>query len=173
MHIGWNGGGHHHALDAIREDARRAAEDGFASFWLSQITGPDSLTALAAIAFATYLQAAVPTIPVVHTAAGLVLLWTALHCASIWWGTRLTDAPPVLHGVRDDLPVGAEGRAPCAPIAVGCISRDDTSQPVLGQGAKRNQRAGGVADHIHARDTAVGRAVVSIRDEIPNRDATR
>ena len=30
--------------------ARRAAADGFASFWLSQITGPDALTALAAVA---------------------------------------------------------------------------------------------------------------------------
>ena len=50
MRIGWNGGGHHHDLDAIREEARRAAEDGFSSFWLSQITGPDSLTAIAAIA---------------------------------------------------------------------------------------------------------------------------
>ncbi len=50
MKIGWNGGGHHRALETIRAEARRAAEDGFASFWLSQITGPDALTAIAAIA---------------------------------------------------------------------------------------------------------------------------
>ncbi len=50
MRIGWNGGGNHRSLDSIREDARRAAADGFSSFWLSQIAGPDSLTALAAIA---------------------------------------------------------------------------------------------------------------------------
>lgn len=50
MRIGWNGGGHHRSLETIRDDARQAAEDGFASFWLSQITGPDALTALAAIA---------------------------------------------------------------------------------------------------------------------------
>ncbi len=50
MRIGWNGGGHHRSLEAIRDEARRAAEDGFASFWLSQITGPDALTALAAVA---------------------------------------------------------------------------------------------------------------------------
>ena len=50
MRIGWNGGGHHTSLDTIREQARRAVEDGFASFWLSQITGPDALTALAAVA---------------------------------------------------------------------------------------------------------------------------
>ena len=50
MRIGWNGGGHHRSLEAIRSEARRASEDGFASFWLSQITGPDALTALAAVA---------------------------------------------------------------------------------------------------------------------------
>lgn len=50
MRIAWNGGGHHRSLEAIRDEARRAAEDGFASFWLSQITGPDALTALAAVA---------------------------------------------------------------------------------------------------------------------------
>ncbi len=50
MRIGWNGGGHHTALETIRDEARRAAADGFASFWLSQITGPDALTALAAVA---------------------------------------------------------------------------------------------------------------------------
>ena len=50
MRIGWNGGGHHTRLKAIREQAKRAVADGFASFWLSQITGPDALTALGAIA---------------------------------------------------------------------------------------------------------------------------
>jgi F420-dependent oxidoreductase-like protein len=50
VRIGWNGGGHHTRLDAIRDEARRAAADGFASFWLSQVTGPDALTALAAVA---------------------------------------------------------------------------------------------------------------------------
>jgi F420-dependent oxidoreductase-like protein len=50
MRIGWNGGGHHSSLETIRTQAQRAAADGFASFWLSQITGPDALTALAAVA---------------------------------------------------------------------------------------------------------------------------
>jgi F420-dependent oxidoreductase-like protein len=50
VRIGWNGGGHHTRLEAIRDEARRAAANGFASFWLSQITGPDALTALAAVA---------------------------------------------------------------------------------------------------------------------------
>ncbi|MFP6563329.1 MAG: TIGR03564 family F420-dependent LLM class oxidoreductase [Myxococcota bacterium] len=49
MKIGWNGGGHFRSVEAIRERARWAAEHGFASFWLSQIAGPDSLTALAAV----------------------------------------------------------------------------------------------------------------------------
>jgi alkanesulfonate monooxygenase SsuD/methylene tetrahydromethanopterin reductase-like flavin-dependent oxidoreductase (luciferase family) len=50
MRIGWNGGGHHSSLDSIRDVARQAARDGFASFWLTRITGPDALTALGAIA---------------------------------------------------------------------------------------------------------------------------
>jgi F420-dependent oxidoreductase-like protein len=50
MRIGWNGGGHHTRLESIRDEARRAAAGGFASFWLSQITGPDALTAIAAVA---------------------------------------------------------------------------------------------------------------------------
>jgi F420-dependent oxidoreductase-like protein len=50
MRIGWNGGGNHRSLETIRADARRAVADGYSSFWLSQIAGPDSLTALAAIA---------------------------------------------------------------------------------------------------------------------------
>jgi hypothetical protein len=33
MRIGWNGGASHTSLDAIREEARRAAADGFASDW--------------------------------------------------------------------------------------------------------------------------------------------
>lgn len=50
MRIGWNGGGAHTSLDTIRSAAKRAVADGFTSFWLSQITGPDALTALVAIA---------------------------------------------------------------------------------------------------------------------------
>src|SRR5262245_12076456 len=49
MRIGWNGGGHHTSLSAIRAEARRAAADGFASYWLSQLAGPDALTALAVV----------------------------------------------------------------------------------------------------------------------------
>src|SRR5262245_60673237 len=49
MRIGWNGGGNHSSLAAIRAEARRAEADGFASYWLSQISGPDALTALAVV----------------------------------------------------------------------------------------------------------------------------
>jgi F420-dependent oxidoreductase-like protein len=67
MRIGINGGGHHTSLDAIREEARAAARDGFASYWLSQINGPDALTALAVVGFETpgieLGTAIVPTYP--------------------------------------------------------------------------------------------------------------
>ncbi|HTO08779.1 MAG TPA: TIGR03564 family F420-dependent LLM class oxidoreductase [Myxococcota bacterium] len=49
MRIGWNGGGAHTRLDAIRAEARRAAQEGFASYWLSQALGPDALVALAVV----------------------------------------------------------------------------------------------------------------------------
>ena len=49
MRIGWNGGAHHTSLAAIRGEARRAADEGFASYWLSQSAGPDALTALAVV----------------------------------------------------------------------------------------------------------------------------
>jgi F420-dependent oxidoreductase-like protein len=49
MRIHANGGGHHHNLDDIRTAARRAADNGLAGFWLSQIFGPDALTALAVV----------------------------------------------------------------------------------------------------------------------------
>jgi len=49
MRIALNIGGHHHDLDSIREQARQAAEDGLAGVWMSQIFGPDALTALALV----------------------------------------------------------------------------------------------------------------------------
>lgn len=49
MRIALNIGGHHRSLDAIRAQARQAAEDGLAGVWMSQIFGPDALTALAVV----------------------------------------------------------------------------------------------------------------------------
>src|SRR5262245_35519031 len=44
MRIARNIGGHHHSLDTIRNEAKRAVEDGLAGVWMSQIFGPDALT---------------------------------------------------------------------------------------------------------------------------------
>jgi len=49
MKIGLNGGGHARDLAVLRAQAAGAAKDGLAAYWLSQITGPDALTALAVI----------------------------------------------------------------------------------------------------------------------------
>ena len=49
MRIGINGAGSQRTLDDVVEAARRAAADGFDSFWTAQIFGVDALTALAVI----------------------------------------------------------------------------------------------------------------------------
>jgi APA family basic amino acid/polyamine antiporter len=64
---------------------------GFLSGWVSATVGFAAPTALAAIAFSKYLSAVLPGIPVVHTAALAVLLFTALHCWSIVWGNRFNN----------------------------------------------------------------------------------
>jgi F420-dependent oxidoreductase-like protein len=65
MRIGLNGGGHTTDLGAIRAQAARAAADGFASYWLSQITGPDVLTTLAVVgAETTGLELGTAVVPV-------------------------------------------------------------------------------------------------------------
>jgi APA family basic amino acid/polyamine antiporter len=79
-------GGEYHLLSRIVHPVV-----GFLSGWVSATVGFAAPTALAAIAFATYLSAAVPSVPVVHTAAGIVVLFTALHCWSIVWGSRFNN----------------------------------------------------------------------------------
>jgi len=49
MRIALNIGSHHHGLDTIRSEAAQAADDGLAGVWMSQIFGPDALTALTVI----------------------------------------------------------------------------------------------------------------------------
>jgi len=49
MRIGVNGGGGINRLEDALEQAHAAQRDGFASYWLSQISGIDALTALAVI----------------------------------------------------------------------------------------------------------------------------
>ena len=50
LRIGLNGGGGHDHVDAAIAHARSAHEDGFSSYWLSQILGVDALTTIALIA---------------------------------------------------------------------------------------------------------------------------
>ncbi len=79
-------GGEYHLLSRIVHPLV-----GFLSGWVSATVGFAAPTALAAIAFATYLSAVLPWIPVVHTAAFVVLFFTALHCWSIVWGSRFNN----------------------------------------------------------------------------------
>jgi len=79
-------GGEYHLLSRIAHPVV-----GFLSGWVSATVGFAAPTALAAIAFATYLSAVLPWIPVVHTAALVVLFFTALHCWSIVWGNRFNN----------------------------------------------------------------------------------
>jgi APA family basic amino acid/polyamine antiporter len=79
-------GGEYHLLSRIVHPVV-----GFLSGWVSATVGFAAPTALAAIAFSKYLSAVVPSIPVVHTAAGIVLFFTALHSWSIVWGNRFNN----------------------------------------------------------------------------------
>ena len=79
-------GGEYHLLSRIVHPVA-----GFLSGWVSATVGFAAPTALAAIALATYLSAVLTWIPVVHTAAFVVLLFTALHCWSIVWGSRFNN----------------------------------------------------------------------------------
>jgi APA family basic amino acid/polyamine antiporter len=79
-------GGEYHLLSRIVHPVA-----GFLSGWVSATVGFAAPTALAAIALATYLSAVLTWIPVVHTAAFVVLLFTALHCWSVVWGSRFNN----------------------------------------------------------------------------------
>jgi APA family basic amino acid/polyamine antiporter len=79
-------GGEYHLLSRIVHPVV-----GFLSGWVSATVGFAAPTALAAIAFASYLATVLTWIPVVHTAALVVLLFTALHCWSIVWGSRFNN----------------------------------------------------------------------------------
>ena len=79
-------GGEYHLLSRIMHPVL-----GFLSGWVSATVGFAAPTALAAIAFSTYLSNAFPVVHVTHTAAALVVFFTVLHCVSIWWGTRFTN----------------------------------------------------------------------------------
>jgi len=56
---------------------------GFLSGWVSVTVGFAAPATLAAIAFASYLQTVFPSIPINHTAAAMVILFTLIHASSL------------------------------------------------------------------------------------------
>lgn len=84
-------GGEYHLLSRIMHPVL-----GFLSGWVSATVGFAAPTAIAALAFATYLSNAFSVASINHTAAALVVFFTGLHCLSIWWGTRFTNLLTVL-----------------------------------------------------------------------------
>ncbi len=59
---------------------------GFLAGWVSVTVGFAAPAALAAIAFATYLKTLLPGIPMQHTAATAVVVFTIIHAASLRFG---------------------------------------------------------------------------------------
>ena len=62
---------------------------GFLSGWVSLIVGFSAPVAASAIAFGSYVHATAPGIPRTLAAVVLITLVTALHMASVRWGSRL------------------------------------------------------------------------------------
>jgi APA family basic amino acid/polyamine antiporter len=60
---------------------------GFLAGWVSLIVGFSAPIALAAIAFGSYLNGVFPNVPVVHSAAAIVLLITLVHSFNIKTGS--------------------------------------------------------------------------------------
>jgi APA family basic amino acid/polyamine antiporter len=102
-------GGEYHLLSKIVHPSV-----GFLSGWVSATVGFAAPTALAAIAFAKYLAAVYPAVPVVHTAAGIVCFFTGLHCSSIIWGNRFNNVLTVAKVVLLLVFIGAAFRVPAA-----------------------------------------------------------
>jgi len=71
-------GGEYNLLSEIYHPAL-----GFLSGWVSVTVGFAAPTALASIAFASYLHTVFSTIPINHTAAALVILFTLIHSSSL------------------------------------------------------------------------------------------
>jgi APA family basic amino acid/polyamine antiporter len=102
-------GGEYHLLTKIVHPVV-----GFLSGWVSATVGFAAPTALAAIAFAKYSAAVFPRIDVVDTAAAVVVAFTALHCSSIPWGNRFTNALTVAKVILLLIFIGAALRVPAA-----------------------------------------------------------
>jgi len=110
VRIGWNGGGHYSSLEAIRDDARQAAEQGFSHFWLSQIMGPEALTALAAIgADAPGIELGTSVVPL-YGRHPLVLASQALTTQAALGGRLVLGIGPSHHRLVEHMYGGSYAR---------------------------------------------------------------
>ena len=108
-------GGEYHLLSRIVHPAV-----GFLSGWVSATVGFAAPTALAAMAFSSYLKTVVHDLPVVHAAAAVVLVFTVLHSASIVWGNRFTNVLTVVKIVLVLVFIGAAFRV-AAPQPISAL----------------------------------------------------
>src|SRR2546427_8819665 len=106
-------------MSGLREQVQRAADDGFASVWLSNIFGLDALTALAVVGNQVggieLGSAVVPTYPR-HPAA---LAQQALTSAAACGGVRLVLGIGVAHQ-RQPEATGGHGAGPPPPPLRQC-----------------------------------------------------
>lgn len=79
----------------LRKTVHPAA--GFAAGVVSATVGFAAPTALAAMAMAAYLSPLIPGLPLTHAAAAVVVLFTAIHAASVRWGSGVND---LLTGIK-------------------------------------------------------------------------
>jgi basic amino acid/polyamine antiporter, APA family len=99
---------------------------GFLSGWVSLIVGFSAPVAASAIAFGSYVHAAIPAVPRTLAAVVLITLITVLHMASVRWGSRIQTAFTVMKvGLLLTLVVGglAFGRGSFEHLAAGTGSQ--------------------------------------------------
>ena len=110
-------GGEYHLLSRIVHPL-----PGFLSGWVSATVGFAAPTALAAVAFATYLKAVFAPVPVSHAAAMVVIFFAVLHCSSILWGIRFTNVLTVFKVILLLVFIGAAWTAK-SPQAISPLPR--------------------------------------------------
>ncbi len=69
---------------------------GFVAGWVSVTVGFAAPASLAAMAFAKYMSALIPRLPLDHTAAAVVLLLSILHGSSVRMGSSFQNAMTIL-----------------------------------------------------------------------------
>jgi basic amino acid/polyamine antiporter, APA family len=79
-------GGEYHLLSKIYHPSL-----GFLSGWISATAGFSAPTAVAAMAFATYMKVVFPALPETHVAAGVILLFAVIHALSVRGGGDVHD----------------------------------------------------------------------------------